>query len=121
MAANASASGIATNKAVGENVLTEIDNEEVEVEVPKRLRGKTKMDRVHTRTFDERVVIQMNHKGQPISDDDKVMAELSSFLGTLKMSVSLTYKSRNDVPKALKDHFWEYIKHRYIIPEECKK
>ena len=60
------------------------------VRAPRRLRGKTKMDKVHSRPYDKRVVIQMNDQGQPISDDDQVMTELSYFLGTLKRSVPLT-------------------------------
>ncbi|KAL6530263.1 hypothetical protein OROHE_014616 [Orobanche hederae] len=67
------------------------------------------MDKVHTRTFDKRVVIQMNEEGQPISDDDRVITELGSFLGTLRKSVSLTYKSWSDVPLILKDTMWKYV------------
>ena len=43
------------------------------VGAPRRLIGKTKMDKVHSRPYDKRVVIQMNDRGQPISDDDQVM------------------------------------------------
>ena len=80
------------------------------VGAPRRLRGKTKMDKVHSRSYDKRVLIQMNHRGQPVSDDDKVMSELSAFLGTLKRSVPLTYKSWFDVPSSLKGTLWNYVK-----------
>lgn len=79
-------------------------------EVPKRLRGQTKMFNVHTRAYDKRVVISMNQWFQPISDDDKVISELSNFLGTLKRSVPLTYKSWSDVPEKLKKSLWDYVK-----------
>jgi len=49
-------------------------------EVPKRLSGQTKMFNVHTTVYDKRVVISMNQWFQPISDDDKVISELSNFL-----------------------------------------
>lgn len=52
----------------------------------------------------------MNHRGQPVSDDDQVMSELSAFLGTLKRSVPLTYKSWFDVPSSLKGTLWNYVK-----------
>ena len=80
------------------------------VGAPRRLRGKTKMDKVHSRPYDKRVVIQMNDRGQPISDDDQVMTVVSYFLGTLKRSVPLTYKSWFDVPASLKDRLWSYVK-----------
>lgn len=69
------------------------------------------MDRVHTRNMDHRVVLQMNERFQPVSDEDKVISELSNFLGTLaKRCVSFTYVSWRDVPKTLKNTLWNYVK-----------
>ncbi|KAL8121024.1 hypothetical protein AgCh_017982 [Apium graveolens] len=90
------------------------------VQVAKRLRGKTRMDRVHTRPFEKRDAILMNSKKQPISDDDKAVSELSRFLGTLKRVVPMTFASWARVPQTLKETLWNYTKQRYILPEELK-
>lgn len=79
-------------------------------EVHKRTRGKTLMNRVHTRPFDKRIPLNMNKKLQPISDDDKVISEIGYFLGTLKRCVPLTYKSWRDVPENLKTTLLNYVK-----------
>lgn len=50
------------------------------------------MDKVHTGSFDKIIVIGMNEDLQPIMDDERVLSELSNFLGVLaKRRVSLTY------------------------------
>lgn len=77
---------------------------------PKRLRGKTRMDNVHTRPFEKRIVISMNELFQPVSDDDKIITEFSSFVGTLKRCVPLTYVSWDHVPENLKNTLWTYVK-----------
>lgn len=68
------------------------------------------MDKVHTRPFEKRIVVNMNKKGQPISDDDNVVTELGYFLGTLRKCVPLTYKSWRDVPENLKNTLLNYVK-----------
>lgn len=69
------------------------------------------MDKVHTRSFEQRIVIGMNELGQPITENDKVLSELSSFLGTLaKRCVPLTYVTWRKVPKNLKETMWNYVK-----------
>ena len=69
------------------------------------------MDKVHTRSNDHRVVLQMNERFQPISDNDKISSELSNFLGTLvKRCVPFTYVSWRDVPEALKNTMWNYVR-----------
>lgn len=68
------------------------------------------MNKVHTRPFEKRIPLNMNNRFQPISDDDKVMSELGYFLGTLKRSVPLTYKSWKDVPTNLKNTLLNYVK-----------
>ncbi|KAK1380317.1 hypothetical protein POM88_027061 [Heracleum sosnowskyi] len=99
------------------------DDEDNEAQVvrPKRLRGETRMDKVHTRSFDNKVVIDMNERFQPVFDDDIVTSELSNFLGTItKRCVPLTYANWRHVPDNLKDTMWNYVKQRYIIPEELR-
>lgn len=69
------------------------------------------MDKVHTRSYDKRIVIGMNDSFQPIAEDDRVFSELSNFLGTLaKRCVSLTYVNWRHVPNNLKQTMWNYVK-----------
>lgn len=69
------------------------------------------MDRVHTRNSDNRVVVQMNDRFQPIFDDDKISSELSNFLGTIaKRCVSFNYVTWRDVPASLKKTMWNYVR-----------
>ncbi|KAK1364874.1 hypothetical protein POM88_040435 [Heracleum sosnowskyi] len=113
----------ASKRVVEESDLPEIEEGGEEVPVPKRLRGKTRTDKVHTRSFDndKRIVIGMNEFFQPIADDDKVLSELSNFLGTIaKQCVSLTYVTWRHVPENLKKTMWNYCKARYIMPEELE-
>lgn len=51
--------------------------------VPKKIRGKTRMDRFRTRSFDQRIMVGMNEFGQPVVENDGLLSKLSSFLGTL--------------------------------------
>ena len=65
------------------------------------MREKIRMDDVHTRRFDKRVFIGMNDDFRPIAENDKVLSELSYYLGTLaKRCVSLTYVTWRYVSKA---------------------
>ncbi|XP_074364988.1 uncharacterized protein LOC141706053 isoform X2 [Apium graveolens] len=96
------------------------ENEDVEDKAPIRPRGKTRMDKVHTRSVDKRVVIRMNHKFQPVADDDRIRAELGSFLGTLRRCVSLTYKNWAHVPATLKKTLWDYVKSIHDSWRGCK-
>lgn len=67
------------------------------------------MSKVHARGPDDKVVISVNEDGQPISDNRKVVTELSNFLGTLvKDNVSLTYINWHVVPVQLKNEMMEY-------------
>lgn len=69
------------------------------------------MDAVHMRSFDKRVVIGMNDDFQPIAENDKVLSELSSYLGTLaKRRVSLSYVSWRHVSKNLRQTMWNHVK-----------
>lgn len=68
------------------------------------------MDKVHMRSFDKRIVIGMNEFGQSIAEDDRVLSELSIFLGTLvKRCVPLTFVTWRHVPKSLKGTMWNYV------------
>ncbi|KAK1373229.1 hypothetical protein POM88_029422 [Heracleum sosnowskyi] len=87
----------------------------------RRCRGPTKMNHVFTRKLHERPVIRLNRELQPVSKKDKVVAELSSFCGTIaRLYIPLDFVNWSKVPKEEKDGWWEYIKTEYIIPEEGK-
>ncbi|KAK1401077.1 hypothetical protein POM88_000682 [Heracleum sosnowskyi] len=82
-----------SKKVVTNTVFIDIEEGDVPLSVPQRMRGKTRMDKVHTRSRDKRLVIGMNEFFQPITENYKVLSELSNFLGTLaKRYVLLTYK-----------------------------
>lgn len=75
---------------------------------PKKRRGRSKMFKVHARTVNEKVVIKVNKKGQPIGNR-KLKAELSNFLGTLvKDHVPITYVNWHVVPEELKKWMLKY-------------
>lgn len=82
----------------------------LKVKAPKRLRGKTRMERVYKRPFDARPILSMNELFQPISCDDKIISEFSNFLGTLKKYVPLTCASWDHVPDDIKNTLWNYVK-----------
>nr|XP_017245333.1 PREDICTED: uncharacterized protein LOC108216991 [Daucus carota subsp. sativus] len=87
----------------------------------KRRRGPTKMSSVFTRRLDERPELYLNHELQPVSDDSKIRAEFSSFLGKLSREcVPLDYVNWKQIPAEEKNSWWEFIKQKYIIPEEGK-
>ena len=78
---------------------------------PRKPRERSKLEKIHGRTADRRPVITLNERGQPVSSDGKVVAELSRFLGTVvKDNVSLTHINWRVVPDQLKNKMWEYTR-----------
>lgn len=66
------------------------------------------MLKVHGRSSDEKPVITLSKRGQPVGDR-KLTSELSNFLGTLvKDHVSLTHVNWHVVPEELKKKMLEY-------------
>lgn len=66
------------------------------------------MLKVHGRSSNDKVVIKLNKRGQPIGDK-KPRRELSNFLGTLvKDHVSLTHVNWHVVPEELKKKMLQY-------------
>lgn len=87
----------------------------------KRCRGPTKMNHVFTRRLDERPVVTLNYELQPVLKTNKVITEFSSFLGTVaRLYIPLDFVSWSKVPEEEKNGWWEYVKTKYIIPEEGK-
>ncbi|XP_065876885.1 uncharacterized protein [Euphorbia lathyris] len=77
------------------------------------------MDFVHARRHDERKVIMLNDHFQPVEDDDKLLPEFSNFLGTIaRLYVPLNWVTWHHVPD--KNDLWEFVKQKYIIPEQGK-
>nr|XP_017228464.1 PREDICTED: uncharacterized protein LOC108203795 [Daucus carota subsp. sativus] len=86
-----------------------------EEEKQRKPRGKSKLTHVHTRG--EKREIKLSDLGQPVDDDEHLIREFSNFLGTtVREFVSLTCRSWTEVPQ--KDILWEYVKDKYVIPEE---
>ncbi|KAK1394557.1 hypothetical protein POM88_013613 [Heracleum sosnowskyi] len=74
------------------------------------------MSHVHNRGEKKRITL--NYLKQPIADDGKLLSEFSNFLGiTVRQFVSLTCSSWHQVPK--KGLLLEYVKDKYIIPEDA--
>lgn len=81
----------------------------VKTRAPRKPRGPSKMSKVHARGPEEKVVVSVNEDGQVVSDDEKIITELSRFLGVLaRDNVSLTYVNWLVVPDQLKNKLWEY-------------
>ncbi|KAL8107919.1 hypothetical protein AgCh_024355 [Apium graveolens] len=56
-----------------------------------------------------------------VSDDNKVRAEFSSFLGKLSREcMPLDYVSWLEIPDEQKNSWWDFVKQKFIIPEEGK-
>ncbi|XP_065877304.1 uncharacterized protein [Euphorbia lathyris] len=106
---------------VDESFMAQNEDQTIETSRAKqrKCRGQTKMDIVHTRRHEERKVIVLNDNFQPVSTDGKSTPELSNFLGTLaRYYVPLDIIDWRKVPD--KDNMWEFVKDKYIIPEEGK-
>ncbi|CAJ2668302.1 unnamed protein product [Trifolium pratense] len=101
-------------------------NGEKEKGTPKRkTRGKTLCKRIHARTLEDREEVTFNDNGQPIGPTDRVVSELSLFLGTLARSSSfcpLIYTSWSGMPDRNIKRFWIYtnVCKKFILPNEAQ-
>lgn len=78
---------------------------------PRKPRGRTKMAKVHARRLAEKIPITLNEDHQPVSDNQKIITELTNFVGSLaRDNVSLTYVNWHVVPDKLKKELWEYTR-----------
>lgn len=78
------------------------------------------MSHVFTRKFDERPVITLNSRLQPVAENREIRAELSSFVGALaRQCVPLDYVNWSVVPESHKTSWWEYVQvkasHLFLI------
>src|ERR1051325_436128 len=77
----------------------------------RKTRGKTLCKKIHARTLEERVEVTFNEDFQPIGPSEKVVSELSLFLGTLARNSTfcpLRYTNWSGMPDDNKNRFWRY-------------
>lgn len=69
------------------------------------------MSTIFTRKLEERPVIELNHELQPVSEDKKIITELSSFLGAIaRLYIPLDIISWIKVPEKTKEEWWKFVK-----------
>ncbi|KAG5629428.1 hypothetical protein H5410_001145 [Solanum commersonii] len=76
--------------------------------------------------IDEEVDIDYSTKGQAVGSTDKIVLELTNFIGTIARNprfINLMYTSWHAVPKdiKIKKRMWEYINSKFPILVEGKK
>ncbi|CAI8589144.1 unnamed protein product [Vicia faba] len=101
-----------------------ITNREEEKETSQRkTRGKTLCKKIHARTLEERVEVTFNEDFQPIGPSEKVVSDLSLFLGTLAMNSTfcpLRYTNWSGMPDDNKNRLWRYTNRKFILPVEAR-
>ncbi|KAH0661723.1 hypothetical protein KY284_026654 [Solanum tuberosum] len=71
----------------------------------------------------EEIDIDCTTIGQAVGPTDKIVSELSKFIGTIARNprfISLMYTSWHAVPNDTKKRMWEYINSKFLIPVEGK-
>lgn len=84
----------------------------------KKTRGKTQCLNIHARSLENREEIILDDEGEPIGPTDKVVSNLSYFLGTLARNSDccpLIYTNWKAIPDSFKEHMWEYVNVRTLI------
>ncbi|KAH0658091.1 hypothetical protein KY289_026839 [Solanum tuberosum] len=84
--------------------------------------GQTTCKNIHARNLEERKEVTFD-KGQAVGPTDKIVSELSKFIGTIARNprfISLMYTSWHAVPNDTKKRMWEYINSKFLIPVEGK-
>lgn len=77
----------------------------------RRTRGKTLCTKIHARTIEEREEVTFNEDGQPIGPSNKVVSDLSLFLGTLARNSALCplrYTNWTEMPEKNLMLAWKY-------------
>ena len=74
------------------------------------------MNHVFTRKLEDRPVVSLNSDFQPYSRKDKVVTELSSFLGRIaRLYIPLDFVNWSKVPEEEKNGWWEYVRVKSYI------
>ncbi|CAI8590663.1 unnamed protein product [Vicia faba] len=101
-----------------------ITNREEEKETSQRkTRGKTLCKKIHARTLEERVEVTYNEDFQPIGPSEKVVSDMSLFLGTLARNLTfcpLRYTNWSGMPDDNKNRFWRYTNRKFILSVEAR-
>ncbi|KAJ1435169.1 putative transposase, Ptta/En/Spm, plant [Sesbania bispinosa] len=90
----------------------------------KRTRGPTRCLKIHARSIEERQEVTLDEGGEPIGPNDKVVSDLSYFLGTVARNGNfcpLIYTSFKALTKEERERIWGYVNEKFIIPEIGKK
>lgn len=78
----------------------------------KKTRGPTKLAEVHARRPEEREVIILNSKGQPVGPNKDTCQKFSRFLGTVAKNpqfAPLNCVTWKYLPEGTFDKIWEYV------------
>lgn len=78
----------------------------------KRTRGPTRCLKIHSRPVEEREEIILDSDGEPIGPNDKIVSDLSLFLGTIARNADfcpLIYTNFKALVKNHKEDMWEYM------------
>ncbi|CAI8610984.1 unnamed protein product [Vicia faba] len=124
MDATKSNNGEKLGSSVNLNEEDAITNREKEKETSQRkTRGKTLCKKIHARTLEERVEVTFNEDFQPIGPSEKVVSDLSLFLGTLARNSTfcpLRYTNWSGMPDDNKNRFWRYTNRKFVLPVEAR-
>lgn len=106
------------NEREGENAIEE------EGSSKKRTRGPTRCLSVHARELEEREEVTLDDDGEPVGPNDKVVSDLSYFLGTIARNATycpLIYTNFKALTKDERDAIWNYVNDKFIVPPKGKK
>ncbi|KAJ1387278.1 hypothetical protein SESBI_40100 [Sesbania bispinosa] len=90
----------------------------------KRTWGLTSCIKIHSRPTKDREEVILDNDGEPIGPNDKIVSDVSYFLGTLARNVEfcpLIYTNFKALLKNHKEEIWEYVNDKYIIPDKGQK
>ncbi|XP_020204525.2 uncharacterized protein LOC109789891 isoform X2 [Cajanus cajan] len=90
----------------------------------KKTRGPTRCLKIHARSFEERQEVTLDDDGEPIGPKDKVVSDLSYFLGTVARNPNfcpLIYTNFKGLTMDEREQIWDFVNEKFIIPEKGKK
>nr|XP_012574330.1 uncharacterized protein LOC101509362 [Cicer arietinum] len=105
--------------------VTNKNREEEKGTSKRKTRGKTLCKTIHGRTLEEHEEVTFNEDGQPIGPSDKVVSDLSLFLGTLARNSTfcpLIYTNWSGMSDKNIRRFWRYtnVSQKFVLPIEAR-
>ncbi|MED6152210.1 hypothetical protein PIB30_089677 [Stylosanthes scabra] len=85
-------------------------------------RGKTKMLKIHSRTWEEREEVIFDG-GAAVGPTRQRVKDLTNFIGTIGRDsdfITLMYTNWKAVPKQMKKQIWKFINSKFILPKSSK-